>query len=267
MAAGQLVPEPWQKYKQLKGVPVFVYHGLTGVNEIDVPVRERKYWVRYISFVDQLRQISRSGYSVRLLNELGEEQGAASVVLTFDDGRVSDYELAYRALLEAKMKAHFFVNTATVGLPGHLNWRQVIEMQRAGMSFQSHSHEHIYLTRLRRASLEAQLADSKCMLEDRLGSRVNFLAVPYGDVNRRVLEVARQVGYEAVCNSRSWPARPNASCVNRVAVFHDTGSQDFKRLLTGSLVAYLPRTALEAIKYVPKRFLLNFKPISQSPYN
>ncbi len=273
MATGQLAAVEFRRRRlRLGGIPVFTYHGLTDTEETAAPSRERRYWIRGTQFKNHLDQIRRSGYRVRLLGELWNEgRGtpstarrdrwrAPAVVLTFDDGLVSTYEIAYPLLLEAGIRADFFVNTATIGREGFLSWCQITEMQRAGMSFQSHSHDHVYLTWLPAGALERQLRNSKRMLEDRLGQPVDFLSAPYGDLNRQVVKVARQVGYKAVCSSWSWPARPGARAVNRMVIDRHTTLGDFHQLLTGSPIRYAARVARASLMYFPKRILLRFRP-------
>jgi peptidoglycan/xylan/chitin deacetylase (PgdA/CDA1 family) len=190
----------------------------------------------------------------------GRENGGPSVVLTFDDGRASDFEVAFPLLLEAGTRAEFFVNTAAIGRPGFLSWRQMAEMQARGMSFQSHGHDHVDLTPLPRRVVEWQLDESKRRLEDRLGSPVEFLAAPYGRLSRRVVEVAGQVGYRAVCTSRSWPARPGARLVDRIAIYRHTTPGEFSRLLGGHAIPYVIRAARATLLFAPKRLLLRRAP-------
>jgi peptidoglycan/xylan/chitin deacetylase (PgdA/CDA1 family) len=249
----------------LRGVPVLMYHGLLSTGEHAHDGRDAKYWLPEELFRGHLALLAREGRHPTSLRDLwdGAEspQDPASVVaLTFDDGRASDYEVAYPALTEAGARADFFVNTATVGQPGFLTWPQISEMQRAGLTFQSHSHDHVALLWLPPPQLERQIHDSKRMLEDRVGSPVDFLAVPYGLVNRRVTEMARRVGYRAVCNSLSWLARPGSSRVHRIAVYGDTSPSALTRLLRGHGLAFAGRVARATAVYFPKRVLLRVQP-------
>src|SRR5688572_23873675 len=134
----------------LNGVPVLLYHGLTAAGMPDVPRRAQKYWVPVTQFRDHLDHIRASGHEVRLLDGLWTspdtlDREARSAVITFDDGNASDHRLALSALVERDMRAEFFINTATIDTHGYLSWRDIGEMQRAGMSFQSHSHDHVDL--------------------------------------------------------------------------------------------------------------------------
>ena len=262
MATGQLA-ESGRRPLRLGGIPVFMYHGLTTSRKSKIPWRERKYWVLPGQFREQLNCILQEGYQVALLREVWNPTNAPNrekptVALTFDDGRWSDYTVVYPFLLQSGVRAEFFVNTSTIGQQGFLGWQQITEMHRAGMSFQSHSHDHVDLSRLPSHGQERQMKDSKQMLEDRLGSSVDFLAAPYGLISLQVVDMALRVGYRAVCSSRSWPAQPGARTLNRVIVYGHTSLRDFQRLAAGSLVAYAGRAARTALLYLPQRVLLCF---------
>jgi peptidoglycan/xylan/chitin deacetylase (PgdA/CDA1 family) len=116
------------------------------------------------------------------------------------------------------------------------------------------------LTRLPPSALQKQLSCSKQILEDQLGKPVDFLSVPYGELNGRVLEAARDLGYRAVCSSWSWTARLGAPVVSRVVMRARTTVGDFRRFLTGSPVPYVARATRGCLMYFPKRLLLRFRP-------
>ena len=248
---------------RLGGAPVLMYHGIGSSIPAGVSDRESRYWVSPDSFGRQLAQIRDGGHRIVSLHAFWasrENPPHHPVVLTFDDGRATDYKRSFPLLLEAGAGAEFFVNTATIGQPGYLAWSQVVEMHRAGMSFQSHAHDHVVLPGLPPRILEHELQTSKRLLEDRVGVVVDFLAVPYGLLDRRVLETAREVGYQAVCGSLSWPARPGAATVNRVTVYRDTTTARFAAILGRQPSAYLPGVARTALMYLPKRILLKVRP-------
>jgi peptidoglycan/xylan/chitin deacetylase (PgdA/CDA1 family) len=240
-----------------------MYHGIGDSIPAGVSDRESKYWVSPGSLERQLAQIRDGGHSIASLYAFwASREGPAQqqVVLTFDDGRATDYKLAFPLLVAAGAHAEFFINTATIGQPGYLAWGQVAEMHRAGMSFQSHAHDHVVLAGLPPRILKNELQTSKRLLEDRVGCRVDFLAAPYGLLDRRVLDTAREVGYQAVCGSLSWPARPGAAIVNRVAVYRNTSTARFEAILGRKPSAYLPDVARTMLMYLPKRVLLKVRP-------
>jgi len=232
----------------LRGVPVLQYDGLGISLPADVDDRLASHWVTPVGLGRQLGLIREFGHRVVRLYDAwarGEEEWPARspVVLTFDDGRAADYEVAFPLLLAAGVRAEFFINTATIGQLGYLTWSRIAEMQRAGMSFQSHSHDHVPLPALPARQLSNELRISKRLIEDRVGRAVDFLAAPHGLVDRRVVEAAQDAGYQAVCASRGWPARPGAAIVNRVTVLRDTTELQFRALLARQPRAYVPAAA------------------------
>lgn len=247
----------------MRGVPIFMYHVLTGQSEPVGFHGETKYRLPFAVFREHLALIRREGFEPALVRQVWARESTdvrPAVGLTFDDGDVSNYTLAYPALVEADARADFFVNTATVGRAGFLSWPQIAEMQRAGLSFQSHSHEHVVLVGLPAAALQRQLRDSKHLLEDRLGASVDFLAAPYGLLDRRVVRAAREAGYRAVCTSWNWPARPGARTMSRIAVYQTTSAAEFSRLLRGGPSILMRRVARAALAHIPKRILLHVRP-------
>ena len=249
----------------LAGTPVLMYHGLGASSPTDLAPRERTYWISADAFERQLALIRRGGHRVVTLydywaGERDDRRAAAPVVLTFDDGRASDYQVAFPRLLAGGVRADFFVNTATIGRPGYLTWGQVAEMHRGGMSFQSHAHDHVVLPALSPSALRIQLQTSKRQIEDRVGRSVDFLAAPYGLLDRRLVNTAREAGYRAVCGSLGWPARRRRAVVNRVAIYRETSDARFTAILGRRPAAYLPGLARTALRYLPKRVLLRVRP-------
>jgi peptidoglycan/xylan/chitin deacetylase (PgdA/CDA1 family) len=238
-----------------------MYHGQTLGEPPAKPRRERKYWVAAERFREHLRLVRQLGYETALLDAAWAPGGLGvppvrTAIITFDDGRRSDYDIAYPALLEFGARAEFFVNTATLGRPGYLTWTQARELCQGGMAIQSHSHEHVDLVGLSRPALERQVRESKSRLEDRLGVPVRFFAAPYGRVTRAVVEEVLEAGYRAVCTSVSRLARPGARTIPRLAVYRHTGAPALKRLLAGHPGVCLLR-ALRATALAPAGTVLH----------
>ena len=230
----------------LPGTPIFNYHGLAESVPQEVSFAARRFWLSPTKFRAQLAHIREQGFRVSLLDDLndravGPVPKLPAVILTFDDGLVTDYEIAFPLLAEFGCRAVFFLNTATIGQARYLDWAKIVEMQRNGMSFQSHSHRHVDLTVLPTPALDAELTESQRRLEDRLGSRVDFLAAPHGVLNRRVIRRALGVGYRAVCSTRCWPARPGSTILTRITLRRDVQIEEFHGFLTGELWPYARR--------------------------
>jgi peptidoglycan/xylan/chitin deacetylase (PgdA/CDA1 family) len=247
----------------LRGVPVLQYDGLGTSLPVGVDGRLANHWVAPVSLSRHLVSIREHGYRVLRLYDAwspldnGERR---AVVLTFDDGRAADYEVAFPILLAAGVRAEFFINTSRVGQPGYLTWGRIAEMHRAGMSFQSHAHDHVALPALSARRLRTELRTSKRLIEDFLGRGVDFLAAPHGLVDRRVVDAVQEAGYQAVCASRGWPARPGDAVVNRITVLRDTTEAQFGAILTREPLGYLPAIARALLTRLQRRVALKLRP-------
>jgi peptidoglycan/xylan/chitin deacetylase (PgdA/CDA1 family) len=246
---------------RVPGTPILMYHGLLRF-EAPAPAGDGRFWVLERDFQAQLLQIEALSRKTVLLEDfVGKRPGSPEldfqVLLTFDDGHQSDYSSAFPALAQASMRGVFFLNSSTVGTHGFLTWGEIREMQRGGMSFQSHGHEHMDYRQLRARELKRQLLDSKHILEDHLGRPVEFFAAPHGLVNRQVVEKAREVGYRAVCGTRSLPAHPQDKVLRRVCVYRETTPGEFHQLLECSPAVY-GRRAFDWLLYTPVRIVRKY---------
>lgn len=139
-----------------------------------------------------------------------------SAIITFDDGWKSQFDVAWPILKKFGYPLTMFIYTEGVR-PGHfsggesMTWEQLAEMRDAGVDIQGHTATHQDLRRpydkvaKKKLSppeyeqwLSNELAGSKQTIEQKLGVKVNCLAVPYGFYNGHVKEVAMKSGYEAM---------------------------------------------------------------------
>jgi peptidoglycan/xylan/chitin deacetylase (PgdA/CDA1 family) len=248
----------------LTGIPVLNYHGLTA-NGTTLNRKDGRFWVSENSFFEHLRGIIACGCKALLAEELlhaswDHANGVPAAAVTFDDGRACDYEMAYPILVAAGLPATFFVNTATIDRPGHLTWVQLREMKRVGMSVQSHSHDHTDLARLTSGQLDYQLRRSKAELEDRLGSEVKLLALPYGSMAANTLAAARSAGYHALCSSGGGLARSGSAVLDRVCIYSDTTSQQISSILRKSPSFFGKKACRAALLGVPKHMAFSLFP-------
>ena len=236
---------------------VFLYHQV-------LPDEESgdKFSVSLSLFRQQICRMRQSAMPFFLLRELVErrENHLSGIVLSFDDGCEAEYKFALPVLQANELRAEFYISTANVGKTGFLNWSQLAEMHAAGMSIQSHSHEHVPLTLLTDTELRNQLAISKRTIEDRLGCSVDVIACPYGFFNRRVIDQSREVGYKALCTSRTGIFFPGSFEVNRIPIYRDTSVKQLGWLLEGNRWVYAHRTLRDFASNPAKQLLLRWYP-------
>ena len=146
--------------------------------------------------------------------------GRAGVIVTFDDGDETNHRVAFPLLVTAGATADFFVNPAQVGTPGYATWAELREMSDGGMSIQSHGLDHrVFLTELSPARLREDLRRARLEIEEHVGRPVTLLAPAGGREPADLADVALEVGYTRVLNSKPGRVRPDdGPTLGRLAV-------------------------------------------------
>ena len=81
----------------------------------------------------------------------------------------------------------------------HLIWEQIKELQKAGITFGSHTCSHPRLPYLSEAQLWHELIDSKKCLEDKLSQEILLLSYPHGKSSTKIQQLAETAGYKLAC--------------------------------------------------------------------
>jgi peptidoglycan/xylan/chitin deacetylase (PgdA/CDA1 family) len=148
------------------------------------------------SFELMLDTIARSGAIGCSLEAALASPGMRRVAITFDDANIGQYENAFPALVARGMTATFYVTTEWIGTPGFCTWDHLRAMKAAGMSIQSHTCSHPFLSELSEGNLLIELQESKREIDRELGQDTTEIAFPGGDPPRRSLRyVIGAAGY------------------------------------------------------------------------
>lgn len=128
------------------------------------------------------------------------------VVLTFDDGLLSQYQNALPVLSDVGLPAVFFVLPGFAdGVHRYMGIRELQLLARAGFDVEAHTCNHPNLPRLARLNLDAffaELSDCKRLLEGIVGAPVNYVAYPSGTYDATVLDAVARFGYRGAFSTR-----------------------------------------------------------------
>jgi peptidoglycan/xylan/chitin deacetylase (PgdA/CDA1 family) len=227
-----------------------MYHALWAVPDDKVGA-DSHYAVALPRFAEQLALCQRiGGGAVSARDWLSGRQG---VILTFDDGHLSNHRLGLPALRAAGAAADFFVNPAQVGTSGFASWPELREMAEAGMSIQSHGLDHrSYLTTLSPSRLREDLRRARLKIEEKVGQPVTLLAPAGGRAPQNLERIAQEVGYTHVFGSTPAAIRRDGRRTHgRFAVTAGLDPRAFESLLRGGrarLAAQLRHAVLALAK-------------------
>ena len=115
------------------------------------------------------------------------------VTLTFDDGMRSVLDAALPVLREHRAPAHLFLATGLIEPTAAarsgcemLTWDGVVQLARAGVAIEGHTHGHPDLRRLADEDVDAQCERADALIEQRIGRRPRYFAYPFGHHDARV---------------------------------------------------------------------------------
>jgi peptidoglycan/xylan/chitin deacetylase (PgdA/CDA1 family) len=201
-AVSACAQDPPPAHRDSVRAPILVYHHIEGHRSGETALA-RELDVSNTMFTTQMHYLVDHGFHVVSLDALvdalegGKPLPEHSVVLTFDDGWLTQYQYALPVLKQLGLTATFFVITKSLGVdPGYMNWQQLKELQSAGMSIQAHSRTHPKLTEPS-VSLTTEVAGSRQDIQQNLGTTPDVFAYPYGEWDARTAAAVKGAGFRA----------------------------------------------------------------------
>jgi peptidoglycan/xylan/chitin deacetylase (PgdA/CDA1 family) len=200
-------------------------------------------------FKEHMEWLSRKQYATLLIDDLFSNNiPEKSVVLTFDDGHISNYTLAFPVLTKFKIAATFFIVPMFIGKDNYLSKDQIHEMTKYGMRFESHSLTHPYMPSLNRQEIVREVRDSKLRLENILGDEIRHFSVPYGFYTKYLIQCVKENGYlSLVTENFGYYKHKDGSfqVLPRFAVKSHFNLKNLQNVLESRTIALLPNYAKE----------------------
>ncbi len=200
------------------GLIVLMYHRVGAARN----AWESRYAIGPERFEAHMRALERSGMRAVPVESLsawldgGERPADGAFVLTFDDGFHDVRRNAQPVLDRMHWPFTMFLVSGLIGKDDVwtrtsnpdgvtyplLKLDEILDMQRQGVTFHSHSCSHPSLIALDDDQLARELVDSRAALQRMLGRAVDYFAYPFGHVDDRVVEATRRAGYRAAFSTQ-----------------------------------------------------------------
>lgn len=241
---------------------VLMYHGIHESREARGRFDPR-YSLKPDQFATQLSCLSQLGLA-GWMPVAGEALVAPEapadrhmVLISFDDGDVSNLERALPMLQEAGLAAVFFITRSFVGQRGMITHAGLRELADAGMVIGSHGLSHRFLNTLSPDALAIELSSSRDFLQQAIGRPVSLLSLPGGRGGPREIRAAHEAGYRSVLGSRPGnnQATPPGGLIDRVVITRQTDQQAFAQLIRWQGPAVWRQCARYRVLGWPRRLL------------
>lgn len=188
-------------------LPILLYHRV--VNKT-CAIGQHKTYVWEDAFRKQMRWLKDNGYSTITFSDLdtmpADTNLQKKIIITFDDGYVDNYTIAFPILKEFGLKAMIYLVTDCTRnewnlLEGEpvldmMSREQILEMQHYGIEFGGHTRHHKDMKRSAIEIQEEEIAGCFNYLEKLTGRKPVSFAYPYGAYSDDTLKVMKLSGFK-----------------------------------------------------------------------
>jgi peptidoglycan/xylan/chitin deacetylase (PgdA/CDA1 family) len=212
------------------GVPILMYHVL-GVPSASAPYPD--LYVKPSDLAGQMQWLAQRGYHAVTLGQVfrywhaGVALPAKPIVISFDDGYLSDYVVAMPIL-----RRHGWAGVLNLIVdnvrPGDLTALQVRRLIAAGWEIDSHTVTHADVTTLDQAGLQREIGGARTDLRRMFHQPVDFFCYPAGQYDAAAVAEVRAAGYLGATTVNPGLARPgDAYTLNRIRIGYSDGVGGF----------------------------------------
>lgn len=188
-------------------VPILYYHRVAD----DISPKQGVSPSVFKSQVGYLRKHGFQSIGFQALTdyfEIGTPLPSRPVIISFDDGYLDNFTLAYPFLKEAGFTATVFVVSGFIGerstwegCEGNevllMTQENILTMSANGFHFGGHTRNHKKLVSISREEALYEIETGKRDLEDLLQKPIHSFAYPYGDFNDQIIALVKNSGFKA----------------------------------------------------------------------
>ena len=171
------------------------------------------------------------------------------IAITFDDGYADNVRCAWPILRSYRFPTTIFVSAGLIGTdqpvpaerPGAtparlMTWDELKALSQDGVAIGSHAMTHQRLTRMPLAQARAEIAESKTLLEARLGVPVDWFCYPSGAHSVDLVRIVQRAGYHGACSVRPGAntTRTHRFALRRTEVSGEDTLAAFQKKLAGA---------------------------------
>ncbi len=198
----------------LSDAHIFVYHrfGDSRYPTTDTSIKELKKEFEYFK---------NNGYKVikldTLVDALKNHQKIDDkwIILTIDDNFKSFYQNGLKIFKQYHYPFSLFIYVKATEdkYPDYTSWKELKEISKYG-NLEFHSYSHPHMTYKSDKYLKNDFKKGLELIKKKLGITPKYFAYPYGEYDKRVQNIAKKFGFEAIINQ-------NIGAVNKYSNIYD----------------------------------------------
>lgn len=216
-----------------------------------------------------MKFLSAENFTVKPLSEIAKclknktDIAPGTVALTFDDGFQNFYERAFPVLSFYGFPATVFLvadycgkyndwqgNPSFLPRARLLTWEEINFQAMNNIEFGAHTCTHPDLTGISLTAAEREITESKTIIEEHTGRKVELFAYPYGKFNQAIEQIVAE-NYAAAVSVKlnKITSQSDIYALERIDAYYLSNRKIFTLLNTGFIDSYLfLRRNLRALK-------------------
>ena len=226
-------------------LPVLLYHRIVNQN---CAIGKHKIYVWEKEFEKQMLYLHQQNFQCITFEDLQKDPIQIlnkKVILTFDDGYVDNFDIAFPILKKYGFKAIIFCVSKTTnntwsnaeGEPAValLNKTQAIEMRNYGIEFGAHTQTHPNLLLCRATEIKREIEGSRKDIENLLETQVISFSYPFGACNKLIKKTTQDAGYKFAVSTNKGASffSEDPFQIRRIEVTPKTSLRSFKKKVSG----------------------------------
>ena len=216
------------------GLPVLMYHFFYDGTKEDGSNRDNNY-VEISDFEEQIKYLKENNFYFPTWEEVEKYVDGdiilpeKSIVLTFDDGDNSFFELAVPVLQKYDVDGTSFVITSWYGYRANEKQKNVIYESHSDDMHQGGSNGKGVMLSWSNEKIKADLVNSNNVL----GGNATVFCYPFGQYNDNAIEMLKETGYKLAFTTAGGRVKPGANkyALPRVRISKTTSLASFKTMV------------------------------------
>jgi peptidoglycan/xylan/chitin deacetylase (PgdA/CDA1 family) len=229
------------------GIPVLMYHHILKASE-NKKFRHNAAVITPEEFSAQMKILHDHGYKTVQLDTLEQyvdkkiKLPAKTVVITFDDGYLTNFIYAYPVLKRYHYKAVIFLITGSMqnkpekfnpDILNHVSWSELPKYSDV-FAYEAHAHKFHRLLGKESFMLAQPLPAVKNDIHTvKELTHSHYFAYPYGQYNQDTIKILKEEGFHLAFTTRKgrvYPGSPKFE-LNRYAIYPYTSIKKFKKIV------------------------------------
>ena len=194
----------YKNYKNNNQVIILGYHQIREINNQDTE-KEKLFITSPKVFEEEMKYLKDNNYTsisiTEYINFLKDQIKnpipKKSIIITFDDGYISQYQNAFYILKKYNMTDTFFIYADCIDkYPVCMTSHNLKDLTNNNMKLSNHTFHHAYLTDYKDNTIKNEIEKNQDFLESFGEENVEkVLAYPYGVTDERVKNIVKDLKY------------------------------------------------------------------------